>query len=100
MNKKTINIKAFEEACRKAGINLISKASDASSGEVIIKDAQGNRYFVAPDMQLVKISSIPPEMAERIRKISNRRRGMVAARAISKRAKMTDKNYIQKGKQK
>lgn len=100
MNKKSINIKAFEEACRKAEINLISKASDAPSGEVIIKDAQGNRYFVAPDMQLVKIPSITPEMAERIRKNSNRRRGMIAARVVRKRGKMTDKNYIQKGKQK
>ena len=92
MNKKSINTKAFEEACRKAGINLNSKASYAPSAGVIIKDAQCNKYFVAPDMQLVKIPSISPEMAERVKMNSNRRRGMIVARAMRKKEKVTDKN--------
>ena len=98
MNKKSINIKAFEEACGKAGINLNSKAGTKLPDGVIIKDAQGNKYFVAPAMQLVKIPSITPEMVEKIN--PNHGSGRVAARATRKRRKMTDKNHIQKGKQK
>lgn len=61
MRKKTINSKAFNEACRKAGLDIATGVGNISGKGIKIKDAQGNVYVVNQDMQIVKVSVITGE---------------------------------------
>lgn len=95
MNKKIINPKAFDEACRKAGLDLNTKVNDSPAKGVIISDDIGNRYTITPDAKIVKVGGWEARVVE-----AYNRRGIIARRKAigNKMLKRRYKRGLQKVK--
>ena len=95
MNKKVINPKAFDEACKKVGLYLNTTVSSRPAKGVIISDDVGNQYTITPDAKIVKVDGWEAQVIE-----SYKRRRMVARRKKvgNKTLKRLYKRGLQKAK--
>lgn len=55
--RKSINWKAFDEACEKVGLKLGKQENKYPAKGIIIKDEMGNRYNVISEKEIKKIST-------------------------------------------
>lgn len=89
MNKKIINPKAFDEACRRAELDLNTKVSNIPAKGIIISDGFGNRYTITSDAKIVKVDGLETQVIEAYNRRIAARRKTIGNRMLKRRYKRT-----------